>query len=536
MADTAEQENKLIKCVRELLNPKDPQAEECESCACTVKEFFEAIGKTVDKKGSPVTIKVRIPAYQRPYAWDVREVNQLIQDLETKASTESPYHLGTIILHYDKEGEKTFNVVDGQQRLRTFEMLLGKNVQGGESSKFYVPLEEVGEDKETREAKEEEKKKEKRRRVIPNDVEKLCNEKSDDFKARLECGTIICLIVQNIDEAFQLFETQNGRGKPLSVENLLKAYHYHEMTHGDFSQRPTKERLYELERQWETEVVGKLDNEETGARCSVSVLTKHLWHIRHWARGEEKEKKWPARPEDRANFLEEYKGLTLSPRKIPLQNLWAISQEARGQFSHSLLLRGYLAQRFPEMEGESLDPFVTICQPIINGETFFEYARTFARMEHLLFDVNAPGIPELEQFRKVYKKLCCDSHRNEVTNVENKKSYTGDYRSKTVYETFILLTMDRFGLEGVLRLHLALWILAYYDRLKTTRLYYKAAGDKYGRKVCALLSTQASLECVVFKVNEWVEEAKSIKVKDDRLKDWKSQWDKLVNPPQGDQQ
>ena len=507
MADTAEQENGLIKCVRKLLNPEDPQAKECKSCACTVKEFFAAIDNP------ELDFKVRIPAYQRPYAWDVREVNQLIQDLETKASTESPYHLGTIILHYDKEGEKTFNVVDGQQRLRTFEMLLKRGEKESEGK-----IEVCGEGK------------------ITNEVKNLCGDKSASVKSLLECGTIVCLIVQNIDEAFQLFETPNGRGKPLSVENLLKAYHYHEMTHGHPSQRPTKERLYELERQWETEVVGKLDNEETGARCSVSVLTKHLWHIRHWARGEEKEKTWPARPEDRANFLEEYKGLTLSPRKIPLQNLWAISQEARGQFSHSLLLRGYLAQRFPEMEGESLDPFVTICQPIINGETFFEYARTFARMEHLLFDVNAPGIPELEQFRKVYKKLCCDSHRNEVTNVENKKSYTGDYRSKTVYETFILLTMDRFGLEGVLRLHLALWILAYYDRLKTTKLYYKAAGDKYGRKVCALLSTQASLECVVFKVNEWVEEAKSIKVKDDRLKDWKSQWDKLVNPPQGDQQ
>ena len=68
------------------------------------EEFFDAIGKTVAEK----EVKVRIPAYQRPYAWGMREVNQLIQDLETKASTESPYHLGTIILHYDKD-ETTFN-------------------------------------------------------------------------------------------------------------------------------------------------------------------------------------------------------------------------------------------------------------------------------------------------------------------------------------------------------------------------------------------------------------------------------------------
>lgn len=503
---------KLSECLSDCFASK---TEECKSCACTVKEFFEAI----DNPNS--AFKVRIPAYQRPYAWGVREVNQLIQDLETKATTESPYHLGTIILHYDKD-EATFNVVDGQQRLRTFEMLLGRGNEGNEKK---IEVQGNG--------------------GIEKKVKSLCEVKAKlaDFKALLGGGTIVCLIVQNIDEAFQLFETQNGRGKPLSVENLLKAYHYHEMTHGDASQRPTKERLYELERQWETEVVGKqydeklyTYNEETWSSCSV--LTKHLWHIRHWARGEEKEKKWPARPEDRSKFLEEYKGLTLSPRKVPLQNLWAICQETRGQISHSLLLRGYLAQRFPEMGEEALDPFVTICQPIINGETFFEYARTFARMADLLFDTKAEssGIPELEQFRKEYKTLCCDSQRDEKGEVVNKKSNPGDHRSRTVYETFILLTMDRFGLEGISRLYRPLWILAYYDRLKTTRLYYKAAGETYGRKVCALISTQALLDRIVFKVNEWAEEAKSIIVKDSRLNNWKEEWEKICESQKGGQQ
>lgn len=505
-------DNELMKCVRKCLTP---ETRECESCACTVKEFFDAIGKTVEGK----EVRVRIPAYQRPYAWGVREVNQLIQDLETKASTESPYHLGTIILHCDKENNQdvTFNVVDGQQRLRTFEMLLGMNVQGGVSSKLYVPLEEVGEDKKTKEEKEEEKEKEKQRRVIPKDVESLCNEKSDGFKARLECGTIVCLIVQNIDEAFQLFETQNGRGKPLSVENLLKAYHYHEMTHGHPSQRPTKERLYELERQWETEIVGKQEDELHGG--NTSVLSKHLLLARYWARGDEKPKIGRYLEETRVPYLDEYKGLTLNPESAPLQNPWVLCRMARlllsddrghvlapksgllqspGNLLHmagSLLLQTYLVPRrkqvFEDSSNLPLDPFATICQPIINGDAFFEYAVTFERMTKCLFNVEAPLSSSDKDFRafQVFYRV-----------VKNKEPNLSKH-ARVVYETFLLLTFDRFGLEGVKSLYLDLWLLAYYERVTKFSLRYDSAGKKFGDKVCIVLANESSLPKVISKIN-----------------------------------
>lgn len=512
MADTAEQENELIKCVRKLLNPEDPQAKECKSCACTVKEFFEAIGKTVDKKGSPVTIKVRIPAYQRPYAWDVREVNQLIQDLETKASTESPYHLGTIILHYDKEGEKTFNVVDGQQRLRTFEMLLKRGEKESEGK-----IEVCGEGK------------------ITNEVKNLCGDKSASVKSLLECGTIVCLIVQNIDEAFHLFETQNGRGKPLSVENLLKAYHYHEMTHGDFSQRPTKERLYELERQWETEVVEKQEDELHGGKTSV--LSKHLLLARHWSRGAEKPKIGRHLGEARVPYLDEYKGLTLNPESAPLQNPWVLCRMARlllsdeggyvltpksgllqtpGDLLHmagSLLVQTYLAPRKEQVFGDSsnlpLDPFVTICQPIINGDAFFEYVVTFEQMTRCLF--KAPLSLSDKDFRafQVFYRV-----------VKNKKADISKH-ARVVYETFLLLTFDRFGLKGVKSLYLDLWLLAYYERITKYSLRYDSAGKAYGKDVCILLANEASLSKVASEINKLKQNAvDNILKSDEKIKNY----------------
>lgn len=546
MADTTEQENELIKCVRKLLNPEDPQAKECKSCACTVKEFFDAIDNP------NLGFKVRIPAYQRPYAWGMREVNQLIQDLETKASTESPYHLGTIILHYDKEGGKTFNVVDGQQRLRTFEMLLGMKVEGGESSVFYEPIapEDQNESLEEKEKKEQERK----RRKIPEEVEQWYNGKSGSVKELLEgsvkelleCGTIVCLIVQNIDEAFQLFETQNGRGKPLAMEDLLKAYHYHEMTHGNPSQQTSSRRLYLLEQLWREKVVGQQNDEENGGETSV--LSKHLLLARNWARGEEKPKIGRHVGETRVPYLDEYKGLTLGPGSSPLQNPWVLCHMARlflsdevgqpltiqtgclqtpvdlSRMAIALLLKGYLTQRSPISKDDQvapLDSFVAICQPIINGDAFFEYAQTFSRMATQLFKEETN--PDFDEFHKVYKEI--------LSKKKEGKGYAK--RARVVYETFVLLAFDRFGQKGVKSLFKDLWLLAYYERILSVALHYKKAGETYGKSVCALLAFESSLDVVARKVREKRDTAEdgiiqeAIKDNAAKASEIKSRWDRV---------
>ncbi|MCX5399819.1 DUF262 domain-containing protein [Streptomyces sp. NBC_00102] len=67
----------------------------------------------------------RIPDYQRPYAWDVEQAVQLLNDLEESLvrGTDEPYFLGSIVLVKTKGGAPA-EVIDGQQRLTTLTILL----------------------------------------------------------------------------------------------------------------------------------------------------------------------------------------------------------------------------------------------------------------------------------------------------------------------------------------------------------------------------------------------------------------------------
>lgn len=68
-----------------------------------------------------------IPFYQRPYAWDTTNVEELIDDLITHMETydineKSPeYFLGSIVVYSDKDNK--LQIIDGQQRILTLNIL-----------------------------------------------------------------------------------------------------------------------------------------------------------------------------------------------------------------------------------------------------------------------------------------------------------------------------------------------------------------------------------------------------------------------------
>lgn len=64
-----------------------------------------------------------IPVYQRPYAWEVEQVRELLTDLEEAMDGEGIYFLGSIVL-IKAPGVPQAKVVDGQQRLTTLTILL----------------------------------------------------------------------------------------------------------------------------------------------------------------------------------------------------------------------------------------------------------------------------------------------------------------------------------------------------------------------------------------------------------------------------
>lgn len=64
-----------------------------------------------------------IPRYQRSYAWEDKEILQLIDDINDVDKSEN-YYLGSLIVSKVKDKKDTFEVVDGQQRLTTLYLIL----------------------------------------------------------------------------------------------------------------------------------------------------------------------------------------------------------------------------------------------------------------------------------------------------------------------------------------------------------------------------------------------------------------------------
>src|SRR5258707_1885541 len=66
-----------------------------------------------------------VPDYQREYVWTEKEVHQLLQDIDEQFDGEQrrEYFIGTILVS-PTEQKNHFEVIDGQQRLTTFFLLL----------------------------------------------------------------------------------------------------------------------------------------------------------------------------------------------------------------------------------------------------------------------------------------------------------------------------------------------------------------------------------------------------------------------------
>lgn len=82
--------------------------------------------RILDKDNANVTLFDKgahyvIPLYQRAYAWEDEEVNQLIDDIN---DTTGDYYIGSLIVAKIKGQEEQYEVVDGQQRLTTLYLLL----------------------------------------------------------------------------------------------------------------------------------------------------------------------------------------------------------------------------------------------------------------------------------------------------------------------------------------------------------------------------------------------------------------------------
>ena len=165
-----------------------------------------------------------IPSYQRPYKWTEKNIRELILDIQKgiKDANKYPnfkYRVGTVIL-YQENDTKPYEIVDGQQRILSFLLLklcLNPSFTCSLLSAMFsdkVTLDNLHSNSD-------------RIREWCSSVDDGVKEAFD--KALSDVLEVVVLTVGELSEAFQLFDSQNTRGRELYPHDLLKAYHLREI-------------------------------------------------------------------------------------------------------------------------------------------------------------------------------------------------------------------------------------------------------------------------------------------------------------------
>lgn len=153
-----------------------------------------------------------VPDYQRAYTWDKEKVEDLLTDWEEylqKTPTHS-YYMGTLLLYYNKE-KKSYEIIDGQQRLTTLaliyftiesELLSGQDLSYNHLASAYNIANNLN--------------------FLQSKKDLLQQFNEADIFSKLDFTLIVS---DNQDHAFSFFDSQNNRGVGLGVDDYLKAYH-----------------------------------------------------------------------------------------------------------------------------------------------------------------------------------------------------------------------------------------------------------------------------------------------------------------------
>lgn len=179
-----------------------------------------------------------IPDYQRPYKWPVRNVNLLMDDLLRigKEKDVGEYRLGTIIVVPNSPEDKgrypddVLFVVDGQQRVVTLALLVKALVEkcGESEGAEGVPKVpgHVSKDKYLNNPETQAYLRRNYKSILSRLMrEGNRKETAANLKKALKQLTFVLITATSQKQAFQIFDTQNRRGKTLAPHDLLKAYH-----------------------------------------------------------------------------------------------------------------------------------------------------------------------------------------------------------------------------------------------------------------------------------------------------------------------
>jgi uncharacterized protein YqgQ len=357
--------------------------------------------QSIKKISELIEINLKIPVYQRPYKWKAENVIQLLDDIFDHIIVQKKnYRIGSLILHREDEN---MNIVDGQQRLSTISILLhclcNKNILLlNENYKHKISKDNIVYNF----------------RVINNWLLKISNKEIFQNKLLEKCEFVVFTVFKQ-EEAFQLFDSQNARGKALEPYDLLKAFHLREMDgETEYEKANTVVR-------WEKSI-----DEKT----LKPILNNHLFKIRKWVKNEK-----------HYNFtnshIDEFKGISLNKKlQFPFEaTLRILDGFVENSKNDKYLKNIQIAQSYP----------FSITMPIINGKRFFEYIDHYVTFKNKIFEKN-----DNSNFSIFYQTYCIgevDYEENGIFKRYQKSSRPGDQKVRNLFENVLILYQDKFGLE-----------------------------------------------------------------------------------------
>ena len=330
-----------------------------------------------------------IPSYQRPYKWTEKNIRELILDIQKGIEDANKYpnfkyRVGTVIL-YQENDTKPYEIVDGQQRILSFLLLklcLNPDFRCSRCSLLSATFS----DKVTL------------GNLHSNSdrIREWCSSVDDGVKeafdkALSEVLEVVVLTVNELSEAFQLFDSQNTRGRELYPHDLLKAYHLREIHD-----------KYDMQR-------AVLKWESKDPKAIRELFDNYLFPLWNWSK-RRKSSRFTAAEIDLYKGIEESSGYTYARR------------------------------------ANKAMPYFLLSEPLISGGDFFEMVDHYMQMLHSI----KQELIDNPDFARI-KELLIDD-KSKVGQIKTpadldkacKSSSTGMNHARNLFFCALLCYYDRF--------------------------------------------------------------------------------------------
>lgn len=381
-----------------------------------------------------LALPLSIPDYQRPYKWSAKHVNQLLDDV-IHHRHKAHYRLGTVVFHDDEETKKQYSIVDGQQRLLTLTLLCHFLNEEDQASLSLTLLEHSFESPISL------KNIEHNAAIIESRLKQLDSSTRHALAKFVftQCE-LIYVQLDDLNEAFQFFDSQNARGKSLAPYDLLKAFHLREMEHNTEQQRMASVAS------WEQAV----SPDDATPNLSF-IMSDMLFRLRRWSDGESG--KYFTR-----HHIDVFKGVNLS--------------DATYRYAEPLRAMSYLVDSYNSDSQRGWDqqqrryPFM-VDQVMINGQRFFEYIEHYTQIYKALFIEDKPQLAEVKALLNHYD----GRHR------------VGDHYVRNLFQCAVMYYYDKFGDAELEQVAWKCFFWSYRVRLSLSRVVIESidncATEKY---------------------------------------------------------